>query len=248
MPKVKVDGVARCSRYAFGPNRLHLCGPDANREVLAYVAAGQSDPGLTALLRRFATLYPYLKEIAAANHIADPFDDRVVEAYWIGNQLLEAIPQRTFYRHLKDTLRLGAATNQRSMTELANKLPQGARMHHSFHVFNVYKRTGYRPELHTLESMDACRVSWGKVVSIAGPTITVMRRPLQLLGHHLALGDEMEHKVMRQLDGSSLLDELRPGEWLTMHWGMPCEVVTERQVQALAHYTKVHLSLANLTL
>ena len=80
-----VDGIARCTRYAFGPNRLHLCGPDANKEVLAYLKEGVSDPGLENLLRRFSTLYPYLQHIAQANHIADPCDERVVEAYWIGN-------------------------------------------------------------------------------------------------------------------------------------------------------------------
>jgi hypothetical protein len=59
-----MDGVLRCSRYAFGPNRLHFCGPDANREIWDYVNEGFTDFGLQKLLRGFETLYPYLDRIA----------------------------------------------------------------------------------------------------------------------------------------------------------------------------------------
>ncbi|KKS70890.1 MAG: hypothetical protein UV41_C0010G0001 [Candidatus Daviesbacteria bacterium GW2011_GWA2_42_7] len=52
----------------------------------------------------------------------------------------------------------------------------------SWHVLNVYERTGHDRSLHTLESMDACRVSWGKVYEISGPHIKVVRRPLKLEG------------------------------------------------------------------
>src|SRR3989338_5875958 len=96
-----MDGIARCSRYAFGPNRLHLCGPEKNREVLSYMSQNASDEGLKQILREFQTLHPYLVSIAQANRIRDPFDDRVVEAYWIGNELLNAIPAKVFHRDRK---------------------------------------------------------------------------------------------------------------------------------------------------
>ena len=83
-----MNGLLQCSRYAFGPNRLHYCGPDASQEILAYIDNKEQDPGLEKLLSAFQTLYPYLEMISRANNIADPFDERVVEAYWIGNDLL----------------------------------------------------------------------------------------------------------------------------------------------------------------
>ena len=86
-----MDGVTRCTRYAFGPNRLHMCGPDMNREVLAYMNEGVTDTGLTNILKEFQALHPYLTKIAHTNQIKDPFDSRVVEAYWIGNELLRLL-------------------------------------------------------------------------------------------------------------------------------------------------------------
>jgi hypothetical protein len=242
-----LDGVAKAARYAFGPNKLHLCGPDANREVFAYLKEGASDAGLGNILKGFHTLYPYLKQIAAANRIRDPFDIRVVEAYWIGNELLETISVKTFYRHLTETLHLKDRYDQKSFHELAGKLPKGARMHHTFHVLNAYKRTGHDAKLHTLESMDACRVSWGKVEKVDGISITVRRKPLLVRGHHLVLGEPAAATIQRKLE-DDFLENLRPGQWLTMHWHVPCEVISEQNVRALEHYTKIAVALSNETL
>ncbi|PIS41261.1 MAG: hypothetical protein COT25_04065 [Candidatus Kerfeldbacteria bacterium CG08_land_8_20_14_0_20_42_7] len=242
------DGVARCTRYAFGPNKLHLCGPDANAEVFAYMKEGIVDPGLEKLLSRFSTLYPYLEHIARANHIRDPFDDRVVHAYWIGNELLETITPQSFYTHLADTLDLKHKYTPKEFEQLARKLPQGARMHHSFHVFNAYKRTGHDARFHNLESMDSCRISWGTVATVDGPTITLKRKPLILNGHHIGLGEEENFVVTRQLQDDVEFDELKPGDVLSLHWGRLCEVISKQDARLLEHYTNKHIALTNLTL
>ncbi|MFA6908446.1 MAG: DUF6390 family protein [Patescibacteria group bacterium] len=243
-----LNGVARCSRYAFGPNKLNMCGPDESRELSAYLREGATDQGLVDMLKEFKTLHPYLRAIAKANHIQDPFDERVVEAYWIGNELLEAIPQKTFYAHLVDNLGLKKKASSRDFDELTAKLPQGARMHHSFHVFNVYKRTGHMEILHTLESMDACRVSWGRVTLIDGPSVTVMRKPLILEGHQLALGPEQRYVINRTLDDNDVFDEVKIGDWVTVHWDRACEIVNQSAVRMLERYTLQHIVLANQTL
>src|SRR3989344_4408286 len=101
-----MDGIFRCSRYSFGPNRLHYCGPDANHEMKAYLKEGMSDGGLSLILKQFDTLSKYLRLIARSNNITDPFDDKVVEAYWIGNEFLDSIEKNALYRHLIDDHKL----------------------------------------------------------------------------------------------------------------------------------------------
>ena len=44
------------------------------------------------MARCFSGAWPYLELIASANAIADPLDARVLEAYWVGSELLEGIP------------------------------------------------------------------------------------------------------------------------------------------------------------
>ncbi|MBI3963846.1 MAG: hypothetical protein HY341_02500 [Candidatus Kerfeldbacteria bacterium] len=245
---VGIDGVSRCARYAFGPNRLHLCGPGASREVFDYVRDGAADGGLEHLLTQFRTLYPYLQTIARANRIADPFDARVVEAYWIGNDLLDTIPPKTYFRHLTDVVELQKRSPRRTVEAITEKLRHGARMHHSFHVLNLYRRTGNDPVAHTFETFADCLVSWGTVVSVDGPVLRVRMQPLVLHGHQLALGNAVERRIVRRLWDDDLLDGVRVHDLLTMHWGMPCEVITPVQARALERVTLRHIALANQTL
>jgi hypothetical protein len=243
-----MDGVARCTRYAFGPNRLHMCGPDMNQEVLAYINEGATDQGLSNILKNFHTLYPYLTEIAHANNIKDPFNPRVVEAYWIGNDLLEGVSKQTFFIHLTDNLELKKKISEKSLSYLTHKIKGGARMHHSFHVFNVWRRTGHLDEMHTLESMDQCRVSSGKVLAVNGPVITVLRKPIVMENKKLILGDEKKENVIRELQDNSIIDDVKRGDTISMHWGVPCEVLTDEQHNNLIKYTTLSLTLANQTI
>lgn len=239
------DGILRCSRYAFGPNRLHYCGPDSNREVLAYMKEGVSDPGLETILRKFQTMYPYLKYIAKANKIRDPFDERVVEAYWIGNNLLEDIEKKTFYHHLVRDIGLKKRVGAKTLAGLIEKIKQKALPHHSFHVFNVFGRTGHIEKNHTLETMDSCRVSWGTVEKISGPFLAARTQPLISTNGKLALGEPVLKQIARRLDSDFEIEQIKTGDIITMHWGVPCEVISARSLELLKKYTNLSINLAN---
>ncbi|MFA6603275.1 MAG: DUF6390 family protein [Patescibacteria group bacterium] len=243
-----MDGVLRCSRYAFGPNRLHYCGPDANQEILAYINEGATDPGLAALMRGFATMFPYLATIAAANGVRDPFDDRVVEAYWIGNELLENVGKQRLHRHLAENLQMKKKLDARSFELVEDKIAKGAMPHHSFHVLDIWKRTGHLPIAHTLESMEECRISWGKVLEVDGPNIMIETEPLLLISGKLALGEPAKRQVRRSLEARSDIEQIQPGELVSVHWGVPCEVISEAQAAQLRKYTLQHIALANKTI
>ncbi|GAI47424.1 unnamed protein product [marine sediment metagenome] len=92
-----VGGTIRFATYAFMPNRLGYCGGDDNKTLFDYCVAKHTDPGLVIILQKFEAAYPYLKLIASSNHISDAFDARVVEAYWLGNELLDQVDLIQFY-------------------------------------------------------------------------------------------------------------------------------------------------------
>ena len=203
------------------------------------------DGGLTPLLRRFTGALPYLRLIARANGIADPFDSRVVEAYWIGNELLEQVEVRQLYDSLAE--RFGKQLEGRAREWVLGKAPAGARPHHNFHVFDIHSRVGEVE--HTLETMDQCRISSGKVLAVEGAELVVERQPLILVEGKLALGPP-------QRDAGGPAGRMRtalpmpppPGDWVALHWGWVCEVITPHQAGHLAHYTRYHLALANQTI
>src|SRR3989344_480000 len=232
-----MDGVLRCSRYSFGPNRLHYCGPDKNREIKSYIDEGEADSGLKQLLSQFATLYPYLRFIAETNGIRDPFDSRVVEAYWLGNDLLQKVNTRRFHEHLLRDHGVKKKIGSKAFGHLENKLAHGAVPHHSFHVLNIWKRTGYAELDHTLQSFAECCVTWGKVSETNGPTVTVETEPIIYTNGRLALGAAIKRQITRRLEAEYDMEQIKSGNIVSIHWGVPCEILTARQAVNLKKCT-----------
>ncbi|HEV7664030.1 MAG TPA: DUF6390 family protein [Chloroflexota bacterium] len=239
-----LSGPLRFIRYAFMPNRLRYCGGDDNRTLFEYGIDNVFDAGLSPLLRRFNGALPYLQLIARANGIADPFDARVVEAYWIGNQLLDGIEVRQLYDHLLE--RFGKQLQGRTRDLILGKAPAGARPHHSFHVLEVHSRLG---ELeHSLHTLDSCRVSWGRVTGVEFSELLVERAPLLLEQGKLVLGHPQITRVTRQIEGRGFADDAQPADWVSLHWGWACEVLTPLQVTNLERQTRHNLAIANQTI
>jgi Family of unknown function (DUF6390) len=237
-------GVLRFIHYGFMPNHLGYCGGAENRELLERGATANVDRGVEPLLRKFTGALPYLQLIAQANDINDPFDDQVVDAYWIGNDLLERVEARQLYDDLIGRFRDHMPANV--LKWVASKAPAGARPHHNFHVFDVYSRGGEFGM--RLETMDACRISWGKVLSDFGATVLVERQALEMVEGQLQLQTPHMTTASRQIDGLGFVPRLEPDSWVALHWGWVCEQLTPIRLSRLQRYTEHHLTLANQTL
>lgn len=245
---MNLDGIISCTRYAFMPNRLKYCGPDKNRDLFEYGAREIVDGGLSEILAEFQTLYPYLNFIALSNKIADPFDRRVVEAYWIGNSFLENVKTPKFYDHLLCGQGLKKRIDRKSLEYLIGKIPLGARPHHSFHVLNVFTRTGHAAVVHTVETMDKCRISWGRIKAIKKEKLVVSSRPLKMENKKIILAPERDAEVLREFNDKTFVENPRIGDWVSIHWDWVCEILSPRQVKNLEYYTNQSLKLANLTI
>jgi len=239
-----IDGTIKFARYAFMPNRLGYCGSDDNKTLFDYCAAKHTDPGLVIILQKFEAAYPYLKLIANSNYITDPFDARVVEAYWLGNELLDQVDLTRFYNSLRD--RFAKRLDSKTLGYLLSKPPLGARPFHNFHVFDVHSRTGALG--HSLDTMENCRIGWGRVKEIWATHLVVEHQPLLLECGKLKLDKPREKRVLRQIDGTGFITNCQVGDWVSFHWDWTCEILSPRQVQNLETYTRYHLKLANQTL
>lgn len=244
-----VDGAVLFGRYAFPPQRLGYCGPDDHRALFDYTVRKFSDKGLIELERQFDGAYPYLRLIALANRLPDPFDRRVVEAYWIGNDYLERVSESPFYTSLKE--RFQARMDGRTFGWLMGKLDHGARPHHNFHVFDVYRAAGLmrdREATISLDRMDSCRVSWGTVTAIEGAELVLARQPLVIRDGKLALGPDEPARAQRQIDGRGFADDVRVGDTVSAHWNWVCERLTSTALARLQANTRRAMALANETI
>ena len=239
------SGALRFARYAYPPNELGYCGPDASRQLLEQVSAGVEDRDLHRLLRGFEGAWPYLQLIAAANGIGDPLDARVVEAYWIGNRLLDGVGVRLLGDSVETRFRDRVG---RPWEHLADTVRAGGVPHHCFHVFAVYPWFGLLREGRVeqpLRVLDRCRVRWGQVVSVAGTEAVVRSRPLVWTGRALQLGEPREERALLGLDGLGLAGAVRAGDWCSLHWDWVCERLSGTQLAALRRHTATQLDVVN---
>ena len=243
-PGRPLDGMVRFIRYGFMPNRLRYCGGDENRLLFDHAVEEVVDGGLKGHLQKFTGALPYLQLIARANGIADPFDPRVVDAYWIGNDLLDRVEVRQLHDSLLE--RYGKQLQGRTRDLVLGKAPAGARPHHSFHVLDIHSRVGELGQ--SLSTMDHCRVSWGTVVEVAGGELVVDRVPMLLELGKLVLGRPVRERVMRQIDGRGFVDDARVGDVVSIHWGWACEVLSSTRHRCLERYTRHHLAIASRTI
>lgn len=239
-----IHGLQLFARYAYPPNLRGFCGPDDHRALLEYGASGVADPGLKRLAKGFTGPLPYLTAMARATGIPDLFDRRLVEAYWVGNPLLDTVSVAAFGSVLDERFRKQMGGGWGFFEEA---IPAGSVPHHSFHVFAVYPWVGLlRGErAEPLVVLDRCRIRWGTVLESTGETAVVRSRPLEWDGTRLFLGEEQTEVVQQAADGLRFIDPLQPEDVVSLHWDWVCDRLGRRSLGYLQHYTARHLSMVN---
>ena len=242
------SGLLLFARYAYPPNSLGYCGSDDHAALLGYLREGRTDTGLAELARTFEGAYPYLRLIAGANGIDDPFDRRVVEAYWVGNGLLEKVQASRLFDSLRE--RFQPRMSAQAFSWMTANLADGTKPHHNFHVFDIYRRAGLMRDDRAaiaLERMDQCRISWGRVMLAEGPRLVIERSPLVLKDGKMALGSPVALEVLNREDGAGS-DAFQPGDTVSVHWGWACDRLSGSALRELARATRRAIAHTNITL
>ena len=262
------SGAVLFARYAYPPNELGYCGPADAAGMLRAISrdgatdgvdpvdpAHQADPvdlaheadpvDLVERARDFDGAWVYLELLAEAAGVEEPLDPRVVEAYWVGNDLLDRLDQARFERHVRARFDAQVAGRWRSLEVTTG--PAHPCANHSFHVFEVYPWVGLLHSGSTtpVRVLDQCRIRWGTVLRIDGDEVVVRSQPLVWDGRALALGPARQERARWSAGGHALAHNLRPGQQVSLHWDWVCDVLTPAARRALGHYTAGQLAATN---
>ncbi len=235
-----MKGVQLAARFSIATNRLKYCGPaDAEPALFRTIVKGKDLPDSREALLRFEALEPYLTAIAA-KHGRDPLDHDVVEAYWIGNELLDDFTREDF-RGVLDTL-AQRGLPRKMADAFAAHLPERPLPHHVFHVayVGVGNVTGHVKT--TLPNMEACRPAWARVLRVSGTELEVEKPILAYDGVRLQVGAPIREKVAYD---RLVLPDVKEGDHVALHWNWPAVVLSARQLDHLKHYTERSLASAN---
>ncbi len=235
-----MQGVQLAARFSLATNRLKYCGPaEAEPVLFRTIVEGKDLEASRTNLLRFEALEPYLAAIAA-KHGLDPLDHDVVEAYWIGNELLDDFTREDF-RGILDALTHRGLP--RTMAEtFAAHLPQRPIPHHTFHVsfVGVGNVTGHVKT--TLPNMEACRPAWARVLRVAKRELEVEKPALTYTRGRLAVGGSVRESLAYD---PRILPKVRKGDAVAVHWNWPALVLSDGQLANLKAYTERSLAAAD---
>jgi len=238
------EGATQFARYAFPPNELGYCGPDDASALLEHTTSGGGADEVARRAPQFDGAWAYLEVLAAAAGL-DPLHPRVVDAYWVGNDLLDAVDPVHLLATVTDQFRSQSGGLLSRVTASPDVLA-----HHGFHVFAVYPwanllgKGGDVPR----SVLQACRIRHGTVVAVTPERADVESRALTWDGARLGLGPPTVESVRWSSAGLSLHAGPAVGDAVSMHWDWVCERLTRAQVDALTDATARTLDLTNALL
>jgi len=234
LPEAGIEALVKACKYSLPPNALGYCGPAGTAEKFAEFISCPSkekEPEIRQLLQEFNSLFPYLELIASSNDL-QPFDLEVVEAYWIGNSLLENVPKRDLQKTVLGLQRFGLPRD--IAEQKAASVPQGAVPHHSFHVLHV---NFVNPKLKPLvQNLSNCLVQWAEVKQSKGESLLV--KGIELFSESWQL--KLREKVKNVENPFEI--EAKKGSFVSVHWGKAIDVLGEDSAAQLKAFTLKNLN------
>lgn len=228
-------GLERAVRYSLPPNQLGFCGPSEqdNRKVLFDFASGKqvSETAVRRILEKFEAMHPYLRLIARSNQISDPFDEKVVNALWVGNELLDNVAVADLRQMVATDFTKPGLLPREVAVKRAAQIPEKMVPHHSVHVFFLGSVT-QRVDLKEKALQELCRIGWGKVLGVGEGSPEVEFQPIDFRSR--SLGRKVKKEVKWD---KALVPKVGIGDWVSFHWGRVCDLLGQEDVDNLERYT-----------
>jgi len=240
------SGPKLAALYGLIPNELGFCGPRQHllrKFIKGKITATQILP----VLKQFEAAYSYYQLIAQKNKIkTGPFNKKVVEAYWIGNELLDKITADDLRELIIEKFSRPGLLSKETAIAKAKRIPASAKPHHSSHVLILGSITGRVNFEGDTKLKDVCRVSWGKIIKKSKiknqkSKITVEYQPLAG-NKKIILGKPIKKEIIWD---KNLIPKIKIGDWVSFHWNHAIQILTTSDVANLQKYTLNTLKTLN---
>ena len=234
-------GLKLAASYSYRTFILGFCGPQDNqakKTITDYLLGEKNiEEKVKAIFKKFVGAYPYHQLIAWKNKIKDPFDFKVVEAYWVGNRLLEKVAKKDIALMILGAFAFSGWIDFAKAKKIIEDLPAKVWPHHSFHVLflgSVTDTVAIKGK-----AIDLCRIAWGEVKRVMGDKLTVEYKPL-VLKPRPRLGAKIKKEIAYEPNFGL---KIKDGDWVSFHWDFVCDKLNKNLVNNLEKYTLHNLKL-----
>jgi len=229
-----MSGPKIAALYGLIPNQLGFCGPQQDL-LRKFIAGKLGIPDIIPVLEKFEAAYAYYELIANKNKIKNgPLNKRVVEAYWIGNELLDKITADDLRQMIAEKFTKPGLLSKSQAFKKGKLIPENSKPHHSFHVLILGSITGRVNFTGDTKLKDICRIGWGRVDKIKDSKITVSYDPL--VGEKII---KFGRPVKKEITwDKEILPEVKIGNWVSFHWNHAIQILREQDIVNLFKYTQ----------
>lgn len=219
------------SRFSLPPNSLGYCGENSAVENFKKcVVDGICDP-VKEEIEKFIVLHPYLKTLSEISG-KSKFSYEVVEAYWLGNSLLDEVTAAHYDILLRNFEEQGVPSTL--IHELRGNPPKKFIPIHLFQVLRpgVGRASGSVP--FNIESVDNCMIRWGEVQD---------RRDGRYLVDLNSLSLKKDKYILTKISSEALevpgfTPALGLGSVVAVHWGQIVKILTEKEERNIELWTQ----------
>lgn len=219
------------SRFSFAPNTLGYCGLKSAGQAFKKCIRERKCMGVKNELKNFITLYPYLRTLAEITKL--PWDSySVIEAYWLGNDLLKKAKPEDYNLLLKYFKKQGVPDF--FIEELKTKKPKVFIPNHLFQVLHVGVGRASGAVPFNISNINNCMIRWGKIEKIKDQKAIVNLNSLKKNKNKyssIKLREEIPFK-------SWLTKKLKAGEMVATHWNLIVKVLTKKEEENLNFWTQ----------
>lgn len=219
------------SRFSLPPNSLGYCGKNSAPEKFKACILGGDCDGVEGEISKFIVLYPYLKTLAKITRLS-AFSYKVIEGYWIGNDILKTANPEDYKILLRNFLEQGVPDF--FVDELKERKPVVFIPNHLFQVLfiGVGRASGAVP--FNLESINNCMIRWGRVEKIDNKFLYVNLNSLKKTGNYYTFFKKRGRFPYR----NDFLPGLKLGDFIAVHWKQVVKKLTKEEVKKLEYWTK----------
>tara|TARA_Y100000310_G_C20698765_1_gene827751 strand:+ start:6009 stop:6647 length:639 start_codon:yes stop_codon:yes gene_type:complete len=200
------------ARFTLMPNRLNHKMHTIDKQLYEYCCGRGNALEIKNILQKYKSINLYLNLIAEHNNKS--IDDKeVLEAYWIGNDLIKNITSEHIKQHIHRTF-----GKDPIVTELIAHIPEGCHPHHTFHLLHI-KKVMPDPSI-PYSNFEKCKISVGKVKDIET--------------EKLILEDTtIDHDL-------GFVKNIQKGDHVAYRWDFAIDKLSEEQAEQLLFFTDKH--------
>jgi len=232
-----MDSIKLASIYLFNPKRINYQVEELpDRKLYDYILGKEKKSEAEKILKKSTAVMLFLELIARKNK-KKAFDSDVIEAYFIGNELLDNVNFVDMKKMIeKDFVKLGLKVEIVKL--LVKNLPKKAIPSFNFQIMHA---SILNKEIPMLSNINDSRISFGRVIKLFDEKMLVAYNPLEK-SKIFSVKNPVKKEIIYDKE---FLKDIKENDFVSIKQNFALQKLTKKQVDNVEKYTNKVIEALN---